>query len=916
MQGAPVMATKGIAPFDGDALRRDLAALARAEAHQPSRLRTAALARIRGGFSEARNSIKQHVEAGVMPGLAAARALASLQNEIIAIIYELAIRDFYPRKSPTDSEQLALVATGGYGRGLLAPYSDIDLLYLLPLRPTTWSESICEFILPMLWDLGLKVGHAVRSPQECMRLAKQDMTIRTSLLEARFLLGERALYDDMREKFWREVAPGSEQDFVEAKLAERDKRHLRQGESRYLVEPNIKEGKGGLRDLQTLYWIGKYLYHVTDAEDLVQHGVFTADEFRTFQKAEAFLWDVRCRLHYLTGRAEERLTFDVQADLARRMGYDDTEAHVAAARFMRGYFLVAKDVGDVTRIFCAALEDQDRKRLPTLTSMLPGFLKRTGDENFFFEGGRIAAREGIFRTDPVNLIRLFQVAEAKNIDIHPQTLQRVTRSLDLIDDTVRLNAEANRLFLEIAASRRDPERALRRMSEAGVLGRFLPEFGRVTALMQFNMYHHYTVDEHSLQAIGNLSRIEHGERKKEYPLASDLIKRVKSREALYLAMLLHDIAKGLPGDHCEAGAGMAQTVCARLGLSAIDAADVVFLVRHHLLMSDVAQRRDISDPKTVQDFVRAVQTPERLRLLLLLTVADIRAVGPGVWNGWKGQLLRELYAEAKTLMSGGDAAPARRGRVGEVKAVLATRLRDLPRPAREHALSRHNDNYWFAFDAKTLERHAHLMAEADAKGEPLALEAHSDKFRAVTEIVIYTKDHPGLFSQLAGAIAVSRGSIVDAKIFTTHDGYALDVFSVQDTEGGPFGDALRVARLKQTVAKTLAGEISPREVFIKRPLKKRAAAFTVRPRVLIDNEASLTATVIEVEGADRPGLLYGVTRALFESGLGISSAIVATYGERAVDVFYVRDQFGHRITHPERITAVETRLMTALEGRA
>ena len=548
--------------------------------------------------------------------------------------------------------------------------------------------------------------------------------------------------------------------------------------------------------------------------------------------------------------------------------------------------------------------------------MLPGFLKRTGDENFFFEKGRIAARMGIFRTDPVNLIRLFQVAEAKNIDIHPQTLQRVTRSLDLIDDTVRHNAEANRLFLEIAASRRDPERALRRMSEAGVLGRFLPEFGRVTALMQFNMYHHYTVDEHSLQAIGNLSRIEHGERKKEHPLASDLIKRVKSREALYLAMLLHDIAKGLPGDHCEAGAGMAQTVCARLGLSAIDAADVVFLVRHHLLMSDVAQRRDISDPKTVQDFVRAVQTPERLRLLLLLTVADIRAVGPGVWNGWKGQLLRELYAEAETLMSGGDAAPARRGRVEEVKAALATRLRDLPRPAREHALSRHNDNYWFAFDAKTLERHAHLMAEADAKGEPLALEAHSDKFRAVTEIVIYTKDHPGLFSQLAGAIAVSRGSIVDAKIFTTHDGYALDVFSVQDAEGGPFGDALRVARLKQTVAKTLAGEISPREVFIKRPLKKRAAAFTVRPRVLIDNEASLTATVIEVEGADRPGLLYDVTRALFESGLGISSAIVATYGERAVDVFYVRDQFGHRITHPERITAVETRLMTALEGRA
>jgi len=914
MQGAPVKAAS-VAIFDGEAVRRDLAALARIHARQPERLRTAALASVRQSFLAARESIQHHVETGVMPGLAAARALSTLQDEIIAVLFDLAVRHFHPMPNPTDSERLAIVATGGYGRGLLAPFSDIDLLFLLPFKQTAWAENVTEFVLVSLWDLGLKVGHATRTPTECTHLAKEDISIRTSLMEARFLLGERALFDELHEKFWSDVASGNGREFVEAKLAERDARHTRQGESRYLVEPNLKEGKGGLRDLQTLYWLGKYLYRVQDTEELIQHGVFTEEEFRLFQKAEAFLWDVRCQLHYLAGRAEERLSFDLQPELARRMGYEDAEPHHAVERFMRSYFLVTKDVGDLTRIFCATLEDQNRKKRPSLAGVLPGFLKRSSDE-FFIDGGRLAARAGIFEADAVNLIRLFHVADARGVDIHPATLQAVTRSLDLIDERIRNDATANTLFLEIVASKHNPEKALRRMNEAGVLGRFLPEFGRIVAQMQFNMYHHYTVDEHSLHAIGNLADIERGERKKDHPLASDLIKRVQSREALYLAMLLHDIAKGMPGDHSEQGAVIAENVCKRVGLSVADTANVVFLVRHHLVMSDVAQRRDVGDPQTVQNFVRIVQTPERLRLLLLLTVADIRAVGPGVWNGWKGQLLRDLYAEAENLMSAGDATPARHSRVAEAKRALEGKLRDIPKAVREHALSRHVDSYWHAFDTEAHARHARLMAEADARKEIVAVVGRSDEFRAVTEIVIYTKDHPGLFSQLAGAIAVSRGSIVDAKIFTTADGYALDVFSVQDADGGPFGDAARVVRLKRAIEKTLAGEVLPRDVFAQRPPKKRARAFKVRPRVLFDNEASLLSTLIEVETADRPGLLYEITHALFESGLSISSAIIATYGERAVDVFYVRDQYGHRVTHAERLAAIEGRLMAALEGRA
>ena len=899
--------------LDGEALRRDLTALARAESDQ-GKLRKSALALIKTQFLAARERVRERTEAGTVSGLIAARALSDLQDLTIQVIYDFATKHFYYAQNPTMAEKLVIVATGGYGRGLLAPGSDVDLLFVRPFKQTAWGESVIEFILYMLWDLGLKVGHATRSLGECVRLAKQDMTIRTALLEARYLWGNEELYEDMRTRFWAEVATGSGQEFVEAKLAERDERHARQGESRYLVEPNIKEGKGGLRDLQTLYWIGKYLYHVEDASELIKHNVFTQDEYKLFQKAEAFLWDVRCQLHYAAGRAEERLSFDLQPELAVRLGFADADSRHAVEQFMRAYFLVAKDVGDLTRIFCAALEEQNRKRKPSLTSLLPGFLKpRTGTEDFYVENGRLNAKLNVFRNDPVNLIRIFHVADAKGVDVHPHALRNITRSLDLVTDAVRADPDANRLFLDILTSRRDPEIALRRLNESGVFGAFVPDFGRIVALMQFNMYHHYTVDEHLIRAVGNVAAIERGEHKHDHPLSTEIVKRIKSRETLYCAILLHDIAKGLPGDHSDVGAEIAARLCPRWGLSQGETADVVWLVRNHLVMSDVAQRRDIADPKTVRDFVEAVQTPEMLRLLVILTVADIRAVGPGVWNGWKGQLLRELYHEAEATMTGGDTTPARAARIGTAKAALAERLADLPAETRDHILVRHYDAYWLAFDTDAQERHARLMAAADAKGELLSLSVESNAFRSVSDVVIYTPDHAGLFSTLAGAVAVSGGSIVDAKAFTTNDGFALDVFSVQDADGAPFGDGARAERLRQTIAKTLAGQMLPKKALAKKKPKPRASAFHVRPRVNFDNEASAIATVIEVEGLDRPGLLYDVTHAIFESGLSISSSMVATYGERAIDVFYVRDGFGHKITHPDRLATVKASLVKALE---
>ena len=899
--------------IDADALRDGLSALG-TQGGDTGALRQAGLALIKQAFQDARDKVKYAVEKEGLPGLPAARALSQLQDTIIQVIYDFATQHVFLTKNSATAERIAVVATGGYGRGELAPGSDIDLLFVRSFKQTAWGESVIEFILYMLWDLGLKVGHATRSLAESVRLAKLDVTIRTAVLEARFLWGDQSLYEELRKKFWAEVATGNGRNFVEAKLAERKERHARQGESRYLVEPNIKDGKGGLRDLQTLYWIGKYLYHVDDAADLVEHGVFTREEYRIFQKAEAFLWNVRVHLHYLLGRPEERLSFDVQSALAGQLGYVDTEKpRRAVEAFMRAYFLVAKDVGDLTRIFCAALEEQHRKVRPSLRRMLPGFLKqRSPHDDFYVENGRLNANPAIFRADPANILRMFQIADAKGVDVHPHALRTVTRSLDLITDSLRHNAVANQAFLEVLTSRQDPERALRLMNEAGVLGRFVPEFGHAVGLMQFNMYHHYTVDEHLIRAVGNVAAIERGDHKDANPLTSDIIKRLQSRNVLYCAILLHDVAKGLPGDHSEVGAEIAKSLCPRLGLAPNDTAAVAWLVKNHLVMSDTAQRRDVSDPKTVRDFVEMVQSPEMLRLLVILTVADIRAVGPGVWNGWKGQLLRELYYAADAMMTGGDQAPGHSARVAAAKAALEQRLSDLTPAQRDRTLSRHYDNYWLAFDEDELERHARLMTKADADQKLLALAAETNHFRAVTDIIVYTPDNAGLFSQFAGAIAMAGASIVDAKAYTTSDGFALDVFSVQDAEGEAFGDAERLKRLRQSIEKTLRGEIRPRQMLTRKLPRGKASAFSIKPKILFDNEASRIATVIEVECLDRPGLLYDITHAIFEAGLSISTAMVATYGERAIDVFYVRDGFGHKIVQPSRLEAVERRLKAAL----
>ncbi len=841
---------------------------------------------------------------------------ARLMDALLRGLLDYASRHVYPTANPTAGEEITVLAVGGYGRAELAPHSDIDLLFLYPYKRTPLVEQLAEFLLLKLWDAKLKVGHATRSVDECLRFAEQDLTIFTGLLESRPLWGSTKLAEEFARRFWNEAARRWSAEFVEAKLAERDARHDRMGDSRYLLEPNIKEGKGGLRDLHTLMWLGRFLYRVREPADLVAAGVLSREDLRLFLQSRRFLWTVRCHLHYLTDRAEERLTFDLQPQVARRMGYRDRGRIPAVERFMKHYYVTARNVGNLTRIVCAALEEQHKRRPPI--SFRFGFgRRRIGD--FRVLGSRLTlASEDLFARRPRAMLELFHLAQERGLDIHPDALKAVVRSLRRVDDALRHDPEANRLFLEMLTSRRDPALTLTRMNEAGLLGRFIPAFGRVVAQRQHTLYHIYTTDEHTIRAIDVLHRIEQGELAAEHPLSRKIMPQIRARTELYLATFLHDIGKGRQRPHSEVGAEIAARLCPRLGLDAQATETVVWLVRHHLLMSDTAFRRNIDDPQTVRDFVRIVQSPERLRLLLVLTVADIRAVGPGVWNGWKGQLLRDLYGEAMAAMTLGDVEGRRAARAQAARLELADRLRRLSPPWSEEAvarwLERHEDAYWLSFPVDQLVRHAERVRRAEESGERLVLDFRIDRFGARTELMVQLEDRPGLFSALAGALALSGVSILDARIFTTRDGAAFDFIGFQDaSRPAAVEDPSWLARIRRNLEQVLAGTVALEEQLARRrAIPPRTEVFRVQPRVVVDNRASRTHTVIEVQGRDRVGLLYELTKVLREHAVAIKSAHIATYGERVVDVFYVKDLYGMKLSGRARLERLEKDLMAVL----
>jgi [protein-PII] uridylyltransferase len=911
---APLKPTR-IDAVDGVQLRAQLTAIWQTEGEAG---REAVKGLLKGALGRGRSLAKEKLEAGEN-GLAVARLLAEVADDVVRALYDFTTTHVFRARNPTEGERFALIAVGGYGRGELAPSSDIDLLFLRAYKLTPFIESVTEYMLLMLWDLGLKVGHSSRNVEDCLKLSREDHTIQTSLLEARRIAGDASLAGELAKRVRKEVVQRSHAAFIAAKLKERDERHARIGSSRYMVEPNIKEGKGGLRDVHSLFWMARHMYGFSRPRDYMDAGVFTEEERFAFRRALRFLWTVRCHLHFVTGRAEERLTFDLQPELAQRMGYSGRSDHSAVERFMKRYFLVVKEVGMLTRVLCAKLEADNAKKAPGgLERLFEGARRKSAPETpgFYIEGGRLNIDGPRVLKKPANILKLFEIAERRDLDVHPAALGAAARQVRHLTPSWRKDQEARELFLKVMESPRHPAAALKLMNEAGVLGKFIPEFNRIVAQMQFNMYHHYTVDEHTLQAVETMSEIERGLHKDRHPLATSLFPKIINRRALYLAMLLHDTGKG-GGDQQIEGEKSARAACERLGLPKEEVDLVGWLVRHHLVMSDVAQKRDIGDPRTVAQFAETVGTVEKLRLLLVLTVSDIRAVGPTIWNDWKGQLLRDLYRLTEAALHGGrsdeDGVRAHLAEIAQQakrELLVAVGDGDGVMDAWFGALE---DGYWLNHDAEAREWHAREVITARRERAIPHVAARIREAQGVTEVLVYAGDRPGLFASLAAAISASGADIVGARVHTTKDGAAFDVFSIQTTDLKPFG--LRDPRaLDMLIQRLTRAALDNHALPAAKPASRRSAAFAIEPWVRMDNDITPDATVIEASGRDRLGLLAELAHVCAEAKVSINSAHIETYGVRAADVFYVQEEEGGQIANPRRIATLRTKLEAVLRA--
>ena len=891
--------------LDSKALRKNLNVLA----VSGNSKRDEVLAVLKSELDTQKHFICEGFEAGHLGGLECARMIAALHDEVIKALYDFTVTSIVQAPNPTQAERLALCAVGGYGRAEMAPYSDVDLLFLVAdKKGSAFTENVTEYILYMLWDLGLKVGHAVRTPEQCMRLSRDDQTILTALLDLRLLRGDAALNAELSRRMAKETGKGKSRAYIAYKLEERDRRHTREGNSRYVIEPNVKEGKGGLRDLHVLYWIARFLDRddkITDpqrAQDYVDLGLFDDQAATRFVRAADFLWRKRIHLHYSAGRAVEVLSFDKQVDLARKMGYAAGPVEEAVEKFMREYFTNAREVGALTRIACAKLEAENRLRLPKgLVRFLPSRSRGMKTPGFEIENGRLMFTDPLhIRENPALIMQLFEISGRRNLDIHPDALSAIDFRRNLIDNNFRSSPDIADIFKQILLGAEGPYATLKLMNEAGVLGRYLLEFGGIVARTQFNMHHAYTVDEHTLRLVDHYKDLEVGDLKEDHPLLTEIVQAfdASQRLSLYLACLLHDTGKGV-GDQCVEGARLARRACRRLGLEQKEIERIAWLVRSHLDMSETAQRRDISDPDTVAEFASRVGSVRRLDMLYALTVVDIRAVGPGIWNDWKKVLLRDLYLAAKAYIEGNTTleplakATAIQEQFNErLPGDLSKRITDIT-----NALPA---NYWTGFTMTELVLHARFFDTVkDMKSTSIHIRV--DKPRDITELWILTRDRPGLFADLTLGIAASGALITGARLNTGENGLVMNVFYLQNTERLAFGrQSLQALDILKTLTTRSANGETDNLTVPHVMVSRRAEAIPVHPQIRLIEVETSEATILEIEGRDRPGLLHQIAKCLHDNDMDVLSAHIENVGERVFDAFYIRARNGNGSVTPQQ----------------
>ena len=890
--------------------------------------RSAALSILRGALEDGLGDAQVRFEAGRLDGLETARLISAVHDVIMRAIWRFATDHVLPNANPSESERIALCAVGGYGRGEMAPFSDLDLLFVTTDKKTApYVEQLTEYVLYMLWDLGFTVGHSVRTSDQAIRLAKEDQTILTAMLDLRYLCGDAVLATGLHTRIRRDLTKGSGRDYIAGKLAERDMRHAREGNSRYVIEPNIKDGKGGLRDLHVLYWIARFLDTdgvVNDPQDMagyVAMDLFDENAAQRFARAADFLWRARHHLHWISGRATEALSFDRQVALCRVMGYASGPVEIAVERFMREYFTNAKEVGALTRIACARLEARRAVKISNLFPFLPGMRRNLKNPALKIETGRLTFRDPLtIKENPSVILELFETAGRRNLDIHPDALQAIDYRSNLIDADFRRDPANAAIFMRLLRTAKAPYATLKLMNEAGVLGRYLTEFGGIVARTQFNMHHAYTVDEHTLRLVSEADDLMDGrDPSAKLPMATEVAQGLKpeQRLTLMLACLLHDTGKG-QGDQCIEGAQLSRRACRRLGMSKEVTDTVAWLVRSHLSMSETAQRRDISDPDTIAEFAELVGNEARLDLLYILTVADIRSVGPGVWNDWKGTLLRGLYVATRDYLQGAPELDrtARAATIAEqVEDKLPVKMAGRLGPL----FDRLGPSYWLAFDMSDLLRHARFFGGLIETGQDMGVQIRVDRAHDATEVWCLGWDRLGLFADLSRAIASCGGSVAGARLHTgplNDEGRAriMNVFYLQNADGKAFGadnERMRDMLVQRALKAMTEGT---QGMFIADPRhSRRVEAIPVRSRVRFIEAPQDGSMIIEVEGRDRPGLLAALAVVLRDANIDVTSAHIEGIGSKAVDAFYVRSTDPLAFSEAAR-RQLKTALSDALRG--
>ncbi len=840
---------------------------------------------------------------GGASGQQSVQAYAAFMDTFLATLYRLAAED--ARREGLTPALMVLVALGGYGRGELHPLSDLDLMVIFDGEMGPYVQRATQGLLYTLWDLGLQVGHAVRSLPDCVAMARTDFASRTSMQQARYLIGDRRLFNRFRKVLAENVYRKDFAQFLETTLAERDQRYRKFGGSPYMGEPNVKESAGGLRDIHTAMWLASTKFGTRTLRELADKRLITDRERASTDAALTFLWRVRNELHFLSGHKNDVLSRDIQPQIAKNFGYVADDVSLAVEKFMRDYYLHARVIHRMSRRLIARCRETLSRPTPVQRRLRQEAL---ADGLFVLDGSLhlVHADGRAFREDPTRLMKVFWHSHQLGFDLGIDVERAIEESLDLVDETFQRSPEVRDLFLAICRNWGRTAQTLRELHELGVLGRYLPEWGALTCLVQYDVYHRFTADQHSLLAVENLEALAPGPSAEAEGIAA-VLNEVARPDLLMMGMLLHDIGKGKGHGHVAKGIPLIEELTARIGLPPEDAAAVILLVAHHLTLSHIAQRRDIHDPKTVDSLAGVVGDPERLRMLYLLTFADMRAVGPGVMTGWMARILWEVYTRTLISLTGGKLERPSRETVAERVAEEAGGSR---RAAVAH-LAMMSERYLTTTSAQRIAAHLRLVERLEEDVVATELFHHPDLGSA--ELVIVTKDVPGLFALIAGTLAAEGINILSAQIHTRADGIALDTFQVND----PFGEAVTEdARWRRTLAalrRVLRSEQTVEELLAARR-SGRPAAETVAgpPKISVDNQLSDTHTVVEVKCPDRVGLLYLITRTFQSLGLDIGSARIATEIEQAYDTFYVTDRQGRRVEDPPQMDRLRDALEDAL----